>query len=391
MSELLRRDFLKAGAAGLVAATAPAQLAGLRSATRADLQGLVGDGRRRRILLRGGAVLSLDARGGDFEKADVLIDGTKIAAVGPNVSANLGSNAEVIDCAGTIVMPGFITTHHHQYETLQRSLIPDGLLAGSWPQESYGSVVQNIWTAGRIADPANPANVIWDLGRVPYDPEDLYICELVACLSEITEGVTMGTDTSQASHSPDHTDAMIQGLVDSGRRMVYDYSPGIDRRADGIPYEFPGAMGDTTKGIGRIAKKYFSSRDQLVTLGYGAGPTEAFPAPATPDGSSDARSAPSSTITTSVARTLSSMLPPTRGISPIGPTSRSFIAPGGRTNPALRSVTTERGTRTAASRRPGRFGETEGLMSRLPCSSRCKCGTGCLLFKMRSITASCRV
>jgi 5-methylthioadenosine/S-adenosylhomocysteine deaminase len=36
-------------------------------------------------------------------------------------------------------------------------------------------------------------------------------------------------------------------------------------------------MGDTTKGIGRIAKKYFSSRDQLVTLGCGAFPTEAFP------------------------------------------------------------------------------------------------------------------
>jgi len=277
MSELLRRDFLRVGTAGLVAATAPGQLAGLRSATRADLQGIVGDGRRRRILLRGGTVLSLDARVGDFDKADVLIDGTKIAAVAPDVSASVAANAEVIDCAGTIVMPGFITTHHHQYETLQRSLIPDGLLGGNWPEESYGSVVQNIWTAGRIADPTNPANIIWDLGRVPYDPEDLYICELVACLSEISEGVTMGTDTSQASHSPDHTDAMIKGLVDSGRRMVYDYSPGIDRRADGIPYEFPGAMGDTTKGIGRIAKKYFSSLDQLVTLGCGAGPTEAFP------------------------------------------------------------------------------------------------------------------
>jgi hypothetical protein len=36
-------------------------------------------------------------------------------------------------------------------------------------------------------------------------------------------------------------------------------------------------MGDTTKGIGRIAKKYFSSREQLVTLGCGAGPGEAFP------------------------------------------------------------------------------------------------------------------
>src|SRR5262245_19400250 len=276
-TRLQRRDFFKAAAAGFSAAAVPGQLAGLRSATPADTQGLVGDGRRRRILLRGGAVLSLDARVGDVERADVLIDGTKIAAIGPNTPANVAGNAEVIDCAGTIVMPGFITTHHHQYETLQRSLIPDGLLAGGWPQESYGSVVQNIWTAGRIADPANLTRFIWDLGRVPYDPEDLYISELVACLSEVSEGVTMGTDTSQASHTPEHTDATIQGLVDSGRRMVYDYSPGIDRSADGIPYEFPGAIGDTTRGIGRIAKKYFSSRDQLVTLGCGAGPAEVFP------------------------------------------------------------------------------------------------------------------
>jgi cytosine/adenosine deaminase-related metal-dependent hydrolase len=268
-----RRQFLKSGAAGLAAAV-PAQVTGLRTATDADTQGLIGNGRRRRILLRGGAVLSLDPRVGDFERADVMVDGTKIAAVGPNLAAG---NAEVIDCAGTIVMPGFITTHHHQYETLQRSSIPDGLLFGTWPQETYTSVVQNIWTAGRITDAANPATVIWDLGRVPYDPEDCYISELVACLSEISEGITMGTDTSQASHTPEHTDAMIQGLIDSGRRMVYDYSPGIDRSAQGIPYEYPGAMGDTAKGIGRIAKKYFSSRDQLVTLGCGAGPGAAFP------------------------------------------------------------------------------------------------------------------
>jgi len=268
-----RRDFLKAGAAGLAAA-APPQLGGLRSATGQDTQGLIGDGRRRRILLRGGTVVSLDPKVGDFEKADILIDGTRIAAIGPVLSA---ANAEVIDCSGAIVMPGFITTHHHQYETLQRSLIPDGLLAGTWPQESYLSVVQNIWTAGRMPDPANPANFIWDLGRVPYDPEDLYISELVACLSEISEGITMGTDTSQASHTPEHTDAMVQGLIDSGRRMVYDYSAGTNRATEGFPYEFPGAIGDTTKGIGRIAKKFFSSRDQLVTLGCGAGPTEAFP------------------------------------------------------------------------------------------------------------------
>src|SRR5215510_4516428 len=160
-----RRDFIRAGAVGLAGSTIasiacqPAsstpnpQLSSLRSTTPADLQGLVGDGRRRRILLRGGVVLTLDATLGDFEKADILIDGKMIAQIAPNISV---SDAEIVDCAGTIVMPGFVTTHHHQYETLQRSIIPDGLLAGAWPQESYGSVVQNIWTAGRIADPQSP-------------------------------------------------------------------------------------------------------------------------------------------------------------------------------------------------------------------------------------------
>jgi len=164
-----RRDFICASASGL-AGTALAtagcgrvpesqnagRLGNLRSATPQELQGLVGDGRRRRILLRGGVVLTLDSRLGDFEKADILIDGKTIAEIAPTISA---SDAEIVDCSGTIVLPGFVTTHHHQYETLQRSNIPDGLLQGAWPQESYNSVVQNIWTAGRIANPQNPNSI----------------------------------------------------------------------------------------------------------------------------------------------------------------------------------------------------------------------------------------
>jgi cytosine/adenosine deaminase-related metal-dependent hydrolase len=285
-----RRHFIRAGAAGVAgttlaaagcrtgAGTASPQTAGplaaARQAAPTPPQTLVGDGRKRRILLRGGIVLSLDPKVGDFESADVLVDGTQIAAIGRNLQAG---DAEIVDCSGTIVMPGFITTHHHQYETIQRSIIPDGLLAQPWPMESYGSVVQSIWTAGRIVDPMNPSRAIWDLGRHPYDPEDCYISMLVACLSEMTQGITTGTDTSQANHTPAHTDALIKGLMDSGRRTVFAYSGGIDRRADGFDYEVPGAMGDTTKGIGRIAKTYFSSRDQLVTLGFGGGAGPAFP------------------------------------------------------------------------------------------------------------------
>jgi 5-methylthioadenosine/S-adenosylhomocysteine deaminase len=273
---LSRRTFLTSttsAAALAAAACAPAPSGAGPSATTSQTQDLIGDGRKRRILLRGGVVLTLDPKIGDFENADVLIDGKTIAQVGPNLAAG---DAEVIDCAGTIVMPGFVTTHHHQYETIQRSIIADGLLAGAWPQETYLSVVQNIWTAGRIADPANASKVVWDLGRVPYDPEDCYISQLTACLSEISQGITTGTDTSQSNHTPEHTDAMIKGLMDSGRRMVFAYSGGINRSDQGTPFEFPGAMNDTAKGIGRIAKTFFSSKDQLVTLGFAGGPVAAF-------------------------------------------------------------------------------------------------------------------
>src|SRR3979490_2409342 len=96
-----RRDFIRASTAGLAAATIPAagsaraqdnivgegRPGSLRSASPSDLQGLVGDGRQRRILLRGGVVLSLDPTVGDFERADVLIDGKRIAEAAPPASA----------------------------------------------------------------------------------------------------------------------------------------------------------------------------------------------------------------------------------------------------------------------------------------------------------------
>jgi 5-methylthioadenosine/S-adenosylhomocysteine deaminase len=265
-----RREFLKSSASALGLAAA-----GISSGT------LVGPAlaQSRRVVLKDGIVMSLDPKVGDFEKADVLIEGKKILEVGPNLNAG---TAEKIDCTGMIAMPGFVTTHHHQFYTLQRSLIPDGLIIfpgnpdqepTAWPHETYGSVPGNIWTQGRIPDPANPGKYLWDLGRPPYDPEDNHLSELVACLSEITQGVTCGTDTSQANHSPEYTDALIQGLIDSGRRTVFDYGGGADRGQA----EFPGAMGDSTKGIGRIAKKYFSSKDQLVTLGCAGGAGPAFP------------------------------------------------------------------------------------------------------------------
>ena len=121
-----RRDFLK------VSATTGAAAAGLNLfSARADAaqnndDALRESGRRgRRYVIRGGHVMSMDPKVGDFTDADVLIEGKKIVAVGPNLRA---SGATVIDARGRIVMPGFVDTHHHQFETALRSFLADGLL-----------------------------------------------------------------------------------------------------------------------------------------------------------------------------------------------------------------------------------------------------------------------
>jgi hypothetical protein len=145
--------------------------------------------------------------------------------------------------------------------------------------------VQSIWTSGRIGTAAAPQ---WDLGRSPYDPEDCYNSELIANLSQISQGLTCGTDTSQSSHTPEHTDAMIEACIASGRRVLFDYSNGLNRDTTPppavakVPYgvptspnDYPGAVlaaGQKT-GIERIAKKYFTSKDQNVSLGFAGGPT----------------------------------------------------------------------------------------------------------------------
>jgi 5-methylthioadenosine/S-adenosylhomocysteine deaminase len=215
-------------------------------------------GTKDRILLKGGIVMSMDPTVGDFWKADVLIEGKKILAVEADIDVQ---DAQVIECGGLVIMPGFVNTHHHQYYAAQRAILSDGVLFGPWPQESYFSL-HEITTTGRMMN-AN-YEVIWDLGRSPYDPEDCYIAELIASVNQIDQGVTTGIDTSQSCHTPEHTNALIEGIMASGRRTLYAYSYG---RSDQPGYEFPGKIGDSSKGLGRLKASYFSSDDQLVTLG----------------------------------------------------------------------------------------------------------------------------
>ena len=60
------------------------------------------------MLIRGGRII--DGNGGVLPKADIRIDGGRIAEIGPNLAA---AGAEVVDAAGMTVMPGLIDCHVH--------------------------------------------------------------------------------------------------------------------------------------------------------------------------------------------------------------------------------------------------------------------------------------
>ena len=78
------------------------------------------------VLLKGGCVLTLGARTQNYTDADVLIEDGTITEVGPGLRAR---NAELIDAADTIVMPGFVDTHRRCWPALFRNAggLPDGV------------------------------------------------------------------------------------------------------------------------------------------------------------------------------------------------------------------------------------------------------------------------
>ncbi|WP_207486087.1 amidohydrolase family protein [Arenibaculum pallidiluteum] len=236
---LSRRDFIRTAAlAGTAATVGPALLDAPPASAQAIAppvdSGTVG----RRYLIRGGAVLSMDPAVGDFAEADVLVEGRRIAAVGSNVDAG---DAQVVDARGMIVMPGFIDTHHHEFETALRSFLADGLLFNDG--QPHGAINYFDFILGKFA----PA----------YRPQDVHINILFGSLSQLDAGVTSVLDVSQIHHSPEHTDAAVKGLADSGRRAVLGYFEG-----SGNASRYP----DDAR---RVMKEHFSSEDQLLTMMMG--------------------------------------------------------------------------------------------------------------------------
>lgn len=192
----------------------------------------------RRTLIRSATVISMDDAIGDLATGDVLVEGSRIADV--RSSIEVAADVEIIDGTGRIVIPGLINAHMHTWQTGLRGF------AANWTLLEYFRRMH-----------AGLATV--------FRPDDIYIATLVGALNQINHGVTTLVDWCHNNPTPDHTDAAVRGLVESGIRAAFFHGSPKPEPKPGEPHfsEVP----HPRREIERLLAGPLANRDGLVTLG----------------------------------------------------------------------------------------------------------------------------
>lgn len=192
-----------------------------------------------RTLITCGQLITMAAGAVRSQPGQILIEDGKIVEVGVSIEA---PDAEQIDAADMIVLPGFVDTHRHTWQTCVRH---------------------------RCCDLHPPINYFQEMmfRRGPkYRPEDVWIGNYLGALTAIDSGVTTMFDWSQIQNTPDHSDAAINALQASGMRAVFGHGWSLivgDSRTPNSARRHP-------EDIARIRREILTSDDALVTLAMAA-------------------------------------------------------------------------------------------------------------------------
>lgn len=158
----------------------------------------------RRILFKGGTILTMDAGTPDLPIGDVLVQGSRIVAVGANLEV---ADADVIDAHGMIVLPGLVNAHHHMWLGVIRRMMPD------------------------VSDLFAYIEVVAETLGAHYRPLDMYLSTRVTALACLDAGITTVIDACHSSRSPEHTDAALDALESAGVRALHMVGAAMDKRA----------------------------------------------------------------------------------------------------------------------------------------------------------------
>lgn len=186
-----------------------------------------------RTLLRGGTVITAAQPGEVLENTDILIgsDGT-IEQIGVGIPA---ADAEVIDVSGRVVHPGFVDTHRHTWQSVVRNLASD------WSLTEY------------------LAGLHTGLSK-HFRPEDTYTGNYLGALEALDSGITTLVDWSHNLATPQHADAAVTALKDTGMRAVFAHGGGAAQWGS-LPSAVPHP--DDAR---RVRDEHFAGDAGLVTM-----------------------------------------------------------------------------------------------------------------------------
>jgi 5-methylthioadenosine/S-adenosylhomocysteine deaminase len=180
------------------------------------------------MLIRGGCVVDMRPLPVVFRDTDVHVVDGAIAAVGPGLDA---PGAEVVDARERIVLPGFVDTHRHGWQSVLRAAALDVDLAGYLDR-----------VAGRLA----PA----------LRPDDVATASLLTGLECLDAGITTVQDHAHIAYTPEHATAVVEGLQASGVRAVFGYGrPVLDQYRPWLADD-----------VRRMRKDVLPDDDGLVTM-----------------------------------------------------------------------------------------------------------------------------
>lgn len=197
---------------------------------------------RGEFIIRNAYVLSVDPTIGDIPRGDIHVRGGDIVAIGQAPTAPPGTME--IDAARMIAMPGFIETHWHCWNSLQRN----------WLTPDSGYMLTKNATAKF------------------YTPTDFYNSDRLAFAEAINAGITTTYNYAHNVRTPEHAAAEMKAHADSGIRGIYGY---------GAPDLLPREQAQDLDDLKRVHKAWDAgpTRDkEMVRLGMGLrGPYLATP------------------------------------------------------------------------------------------------------------------
>jgi cytosine/adenosine deaminase-related metal-dependent hydrolase len=179
-----------------------------------------------RLLISNGLVIDVEPTPTARVNCDVLIEDGRIAAVGTGLAAD---GARVVDATDRIVLPGFVDTHRHTWQTALRGVAANADL---------GEYLELV------------------LGRIGprYGAADVYAGTFAGAREALAGGITTLQDFSHVQYSPAHADAAVAALRASGIRAVFGY---------GAPVFGPPLDHDEVR---RVHAAHFAGSDGLVTM-----------------------------------------------------------------------------------------------------------------------------